>query len=66
MFAHTINAPFITIGAYIYSFVSCRVLINDVYERGVPLSTKAGILGRPIPILPYRSSLSYSMTNPWI
>ena len=29
-------------------------------------STKAGILGRPIPILSYRPSLSCSMTNPWI
>ena len=27
---------------------------------------KGRVLGRPIPILPYRSSLSYSMTNPWI
>ena len=27
---------------------------------------KGRVLGRPIPILPYRSSLSYTMTNPWI
>ena len=27
---------------------------------------EGGILGRPTPILPYRSSLSCSMTNPWI
>ena len=33
---------------------------------GTSSSKKTGILGRPIPILPYRSSLSRSMTNPWI
>ena len=27
---------------------------------------EGGVLGRPIPILPYTSSLSCSMTNPWI
>ena len=35
-------------------------------EHGASSSTKAGISGRPIPILPYTSSLSCSMTNPWI
>ena len=51
MFAHTINAPFITIGAYIYSFVSCRVLTNDVYflngmkDEKIPMSSRLfGIL----------------------
>ena len=34
--------------------------------HGASSSTKAGILGRPIPVLPYTSSLSCSMTNPWI
>lgn len=33
---------------------------------GTSSSKKTGILGRPIPVLPYRSSLSRSMTNPWI
>ncbi len=33
---------------------------------GTYSSKKTGILGRPIPVLPYRSSLSCSMTNPWI
>ena len=35
-------------------------------EHGASSSTKTGNLGRPIPVLPYRSSLSYTMTNPWI